>query len=69
MSRRDLKKIEVVDLTGPLAEWTEDEDVFDAAADLAARMTGVMLDRLALVDPREYVAGRLFERPLPFPMA
>lgn len=62
--------IEVVDLTGAAGEWADDEDVFDALADTAARITGAALDELAFVaTPRAHVAGRLFERPLAFPRA
>lgn len=48
----------------------DEEDVADAVADVGARLSGAWLDELAFVaTPRAHVAGRLFERPLPFAMA
>lgn len=64
------KAIEVVDLTKAAGPWADDEDVFDALADAAARITGAALEEYAFVaSPRAHVAGRLFERPLAFPRA
>lgn len=64
------KAIEVVDLTKAAGEWADDEDVFDALADAAARLTGAALEKYASVaSSTAHVAGRLFERPLAFPRA